>query len=39
MVNLSLNQLKLIAKIRGIKGYERMFEDKLLGALNASKLV
>ena len=24
MVNLSLNELKLIAKIRGIKGYESM---------------
>ena len=27
MVNLSLNELKLIAKIRGIKGYESMSED------------
>ena len=39
MVNLSLNELKLIAKIRGIKGYERMSEDKLLSALNALKSV
>ena len=28
MVNLSLNELKLIAKIRGIKGYGSMPEDK-----------
>ena len=37
--NISLNELKLIAKIRGIKGYERMSEDKLLSALNKSKPV
>ena len=35
--NISLNELKLIAKIRGIKGYERMSEDKLLSVVNASK--
>ena len=39
MVNLSLNELKLIAKIRGIKGYESMSEDKLLSALNKSEPV
>ena len=39
MVNLSLNELKLIAKIRGIKGYESMPVDKLLSALNASESV
>ena len=39
MVNLALNELKLNAKIRGIKGYERMSDDKLLSALNASKSV
>ena len=39
MVNLSLTELKLITKIRDIKGYERMSEDKLLSALNASKSV
>ena len=39
MVNLSLIELKLIAKIRGIKGYERMPEDKLLSALNKSEPV
>ena len=37
MVNLSLNELKLISKFRGIKGYESMSEDKLLSALNASE--
>ena len=35
MLNLSLEQLKLIAKNRGIKGYKNMFKDKLLGILNA----
>ena len=35
MENLSIIDLKLIAKIRGIKGYESMSEDKLLSALNA----
>ena len=39
MVNLSLIELKIIAKIRGIKGYESMPEDKLLNALNASESV
>ena len=37
MVNLSLNELKLIAKIRRIKGYGSMPEDKLLSARNASE--
>ena len=37
MVNLSLTELKLIAKIRAIKGYEKMSEYKLLSALNALK--
>ena len=39
MLNLLLNELKLIAKIRGIKGYESMSEDKLLSALNESESV
>ena len=39
MANLSLHELKLIAKTRGIKGYGRMSEDRLLSALNASKSV
>ena len=34
MLNLSLNELKLIAKSRGIKGYKTMSEDRLLSALN-----
>ena len=39
MLNLLLNELKLIAEIRGIKGYESMSEDKLLSALNESESV
>ena len=39
MINLSLDVLKLIAKFRGIKGYKRMAEDKLISALNASESV
>ena len=35
MLNLSLNELKLIAKSRGIKGYKSMPEDRLLSSLNA----
>ena len=35
MLNLSLNELKLIAKSRGIKGYKSMSEDRLLSSLNA----
>ena len=37
MANLSLNELKIIAKIRAIKRYERVSEDKLLSALNKSE--
>ena len=33
-VNLSLNELKLVAKFRGIKGCKSMYEDELLSALN-----
>ena len=36
MLNLSLNELKLIAKVRGIKGYKSMSEDRVLSYLNAS---
>ena len=39
MVNLSVNELKLIAKTKGIKGYKSMSKDKLLSALNASESV
>ena len=38
MLNLSPKELKVIAKIRGIKGYESMSEEQLLSALNSSNL-
>ena len=34
ILNLSLKELTLTAKNRGIKGYTRMFNDKLLSMLN-----
>ena len=34
---LSLNELKLVADVRGIKGYESMSEDELLDVLNPLK--
>ena len=37
MLNLSPKELKAIAKIRGIKGYKNMFEDRLLITLKASE--
>ena len=37
MLNLSPKELKAIVKIRGIKGYESMPENKLLSALKASE--
>ena len=36
-LNLSLEELKENAKIRGIRGYESISEDRLLSALKASK--
>ena len=36
-LELSLEELKAIAKIRGIKGYQRMSEDEILSAFNLSK--
>ena len=39
MLNLSLNELKLVSKSRGIKGYKRMSKEMLLSALSESKLV
>ena len=36
-VGLSLKELKLVAKARGIKGYESMSEDELLNVLNLLK--
>ena len=37
MINLSPKQLKVIAKMRGIKGYKSMSEDRLLSAIKASE--
>ena len=39
MVDLSLNKLKSIAKIIGIKGYKSMSEEELLSFLNESELL
>ena len=39
MVNLSLNQLKTVPKIRGIKGYKSMSEEILSSVLNESEPV
>ena len=40
MLNISITELKAVAKIRGIKGHESMSEDghELLSALKASEL-
>ena len=35
MLNLSLKELKVIAKNRGIKGYKNISKDKLLSIVNA----
>ena len=37
MINLSLNELKLIGKIRGIKDYENKSEDDLIKILSQPK--
>ena len=37
MLNVSLNELKQIAKMRRIKGYRSMSKEKLLNALDASE--
>ena len=37
MLSLSLNDLKLVAKFRGIKGYKNMSKERLLSALRESK--
>ena len=37
MLNLSPKELKAFARIRGIKGYKSMSEDRLLSALKASE--
>ena len=37
MLNLSLNELKLIAKSAGSRGYKSMSKGRLLSALNESE--
>ena len=39
MLNLSLNELKPIARNRNIKGYKSMSKERLLSALNESESV
>ena len=39
MMNLSLNELKLIARSRRIKGYKKMSKKRLLSALNEMESV
>ena len=39
MLELSLNELKLVGKSRGIKGYKRMSKEILLSAFSKSELV
>ena len=39
MLNLSLNELKPVAKSRGIKGYKSMSKERLLSVLSESELV
>ena len=38
MLNLSLNELKLVAKSRGIKGYKSISKGRLLSGLSESEL-
>ena len=37
MLNLSSNGLKLVAKLRGIKGYKSMSKERLLRAFSESE--
>ena len=39
MISLSLEEVRVIAKIRDIKGYKSMSKDKLLSMLDKSKQV
>ena len=39
MLNLSLNELKVIAKIRRIKFYKSMSEKRLISSINESESV
>ena len=38
-MNLTTKELKAVAKVKGIKGYKSMSEDKLLRSLTPSKPV
>ena len=38
MITLSLNELKLVAKSKGIKDYKNKFENKLIKTLSEPKL-
>ena len=37
MLNLSLNELKLVTKSRGIKDFKSMYKKRFLSALNESE--
>ena len=37
MLNVSLKELKVIAKMRGIKGYKNMTEDEVSSALKLAE--
>ena len=39
MLDLSLDELKLVAKNRGIKGYKSISKERLLSALSKSELI
>ena len=39
MLNLPLNELKLVAKITGIKGYKSVSKERLLNAFGESESV
>ena len=39
MLNVSLNELKLVAKSRGIKGHKSMSKERLLSALSKPESV
>ena len=39
MLNLSLKELKLVAKNKGIKGYKRMSDNRLLSILNVPEAI
>ena len=39
MLNLSLNEMKVIAKIGGIKFYKSMSEKRLISSINESESV